>query len=746
MKSRTTVFLIAALAACVAYVVMSRGGLFKSDENPRTQDAQALFSEMPGEPVELAVTSQAGARIKFRLGPTGWRIVEPLATIAIDDRIVSLVDAIVSIECLQRYETADSNAPDATVTGLDSPRWTVTLTDDKQQTYGVEIGQHVPLSGKTRTYVRLAGDKRVCIAAGDLTEPMSRPVSYYRSPKVLEIPADAIMSVRIEGGETYSIQRKLQGEWIIKSGTDNKEQFPADKRETETFLKRLTRIDARQFVDDNPTDLAPYGLAAGGERLKVTVAFVTKNTAAKSRTIAIGVRTGAAGGETVFAKLTDHPTVFTLPASMLDELQPGTLRLRDKAVLPITAEAVTKIELALESGSMTLVKTDDKWSISSPTKAPANQQRVRLILDRLTALRAKGFRREKASEVQFGFDKPRGVIGLFEADSDKPTTLTIGADSPAGAAAFVKSSSANVVAVVGALDVGIFLAPTVRCHDATLWRLGDRTDVSRIALKRADSTVELTGDVEGRWRITKPLDAPADIENVNSILDHLDDLTATRIVSVGAKTRAYYAKGAGAISATFEVRAQDAPTSRPSGRTHAFNMAILDGKVYGWMSDDPLARVGLFSGKLYQQFNAELRRRKVLDFDPESVTGITLTLGSEPMTLTKLDSGWKYPEDPELKIDQDAVTKYLEQIKSLRAIRFVSSDETPDEKFGLEKSKAWLSLELTTNDKKTITVLVSRTGSNETANRYASTTGLRGAFTISAEAAVKMARKIADFK
>ena len=749
MKSRTTVFLIVALTACVAYVAICRRGFFAHPEpKPIPKKRQALFSEPPGKPVELTVVSRAGGKMIFRADGTGWRIVEPIEAAAIDDRIRAIVDTLVSMTCLQHYEPADPNAPDTTVTGLDSPRWTVTLTDDMRRTRGLEIGLPVPLSGKTRTYVRASGDKRICISSGNPAGTMSHPVSYYRSPRVLAIPPDAIMSVRVAGAETYGIYRKVgQDQWRIKPGGDYKDELPADKREIETFLELFARIDAREFVDDKPADLAPYGLNAGSERLTLTIAFLAPGTDnAKTRTLTLGLKTGDAGTGKVFAKLADRQTVFTLPASMVEDLQPSTLKLRDKTVLPITAETAGKIELTLESGSITMAKTAGKWNITAPIPAPANQQRVQLILDRLETLKAMGFHREKASEVKFGFDRPRGTVRLTKTGSEKPITLEIGADSPAGAVAFVRSSSANVVASVGASEVKVFLASPEGYYDPAIWVLPDSTEVKRVALKRPDGAVELTGAPGGRWRVTKPLDAPVDAENVNSILDRLDDLTATRIVSIGAKTRAYYARGARPVSATFAVGAPGTAASRPAGKTHTFNMAIINRKVYGWMTGDPIARVGLFSGRLYKQFSAEVRRREVLTFDPQSIDGITLVSGKSRMVLKRLDSGWKYPDDPALQIDQATVKGYLDRIRGVRAIRFVSHDETPADKFGLDKSKAWLVLELATKDGKTIQISVSRKGSDETANRYASVTGVRGTFTISAETAAGLARKIADFR
>ncbi len=748
MKSKTTVLLIVALIACLAYIVARPSGPANPVGPDHVPESVPLLANPPGQPGAVTITSQSGRKISFSASDAGWRIAEPVATTAIDARINELVAAIVSIKRLQQYELTDSGAPDASVTGLAEPRWKVSISDTAGKSITLEIGQHVPLSGKTRTYVCFSDDKRVCVADGDFTELLSRPVGYYRSPNIMSVPAGAITAIRIEGSATYSLHLEADGRWIISSGTDGKDRFGADGREVKKLLARFAKIDALRFTDDKPADLAPYGLADGQQRLAVTVVSAVEGaTEATSRTLAMGLKTGGGGPEAVYAKLADHPTVFTLRAAMLGDLQPDRLKLRDKAVLPITADAVSGIEITIDSEIMKLAKTGDKWSITEPVKVPGNQQRLALLLSRLASLRAKGFRSEKASEVEFGFKKPRGEIRIFQTGSDKPVTLTIGAESPAGAVAFVQSSSADIVAAVGSEEVAVFLAPLSRYYDSTLWVLPDRTDVSRIALKRPSDSVELTGSSDGKWRMTKPLDAPIDAENVNSILDHLDNLTATRIVSVGAKTRAYYARGARQISATFELRGQDAAATQPAPGARTFRMAILGGKVYGWMENDPLGRVGLFSGKIYRQLAAEVRDRKVIDFDTKSIAGIALATGGKVLVLQKFDSGWKYPGDLELKIDSDAVNGYLDHIKTARALRFVSSNaEVPDEKYGLKKSRAWLALELTTADRKTISILISRKGSDETANRYTSVSGLRGVFTISAETAAGLARKIADFK
>ncbi|MBT3199462.1 MAG: DUF4340 domain-containing protein [Phycisphaerales bacterium] len=742
MKSKTTVVLILALIACIVYAAVRRDGrLTPTPDGPAPEIEGPLLTEKPGTPVAITITDQAGKTLKFQSDAKGWRIIEPLKTGAIDENVAALFNTLAATTCLQRYAPGDPKTPDTSVTGLDKPRWKVTLTDDKQKSFELNIGQYVPLSGKTRTYVRLGDDKQICVAKGDLAETLSRPMGFYRDRRMLTIGADAITSIRIAGAETYRLYRDANDKWIVGSGQDAKKDYPADLTEIKTFLAGFAKIDAQQFVDDAPSDFATYGLTAGSELLSITLAYINQDSGKPvSRTISLGLKTGSGGQNEVYAKLSTSPTVFTLPAELAEKFQPGILKLRDKKILQITEETTSRIELAIDSKSITLAKTGDQWDIIfSPTKSsPANQQRIQLLLNRLAGLKAMGFRSENASAAEFGFEKPRGVIRLFQGERARPVTLTIGSDSPAEAVAFVKSSADNAIASIGASEVDVFLAPVVRYYNPTLWRLTDSGAVTRIAIKRPAGSVGLTKTKDDTWRLEKPIDAPVDTENVNSILDRLDNLTATKIVSVGTKTREYYARGAHPISTTFSTAGDP--------KTRTFTLSILDGKVYGWMTDDPLARVGLFTGSLYTQLAAEVRRRAVLDFDPASITQISLTSGALPLVLTKVADRWNYPQDPDLRIDQTAAAKYLEQIRNLRAIRFVSSDETSHKKFGLEKTDAWLTLELTTKDKKTITLLISRTGSEETANRYASVSGLPGAFTLSAEATVSLVKKLAEFK
>jgi len=570
----------------------------------------------------------------------------------------------------------------------------------------------------------------------------------------MEVRPEAVISVRIAGSEKFSIARKPRGRWSILpdrgDAAAGAREVRADAARVEAFLEAFAGIDAKEFID-NPVDLETYGLAEGSERLKITLETLPADTSEpKGYTIVLGSKTGGAAGRKVFAKLIDpdRTTVFTLPASMLERLQANSLDLRNRAVMPLAADSVRKIELTVESESMTLTKTKDSWRIAAPAPAAAHRQRVALLLERLAGMRATGFRHEKATDVEFGFDEPRGLIRLYHTGADKPATLEIGAESPTGAVVFVRSSATDAIAAVPARDTGPLLASTACYYDPVLWQLPSGARVSRITMKRQDGTFELDGrGAEGTpWRLTKPLEAPADADNVNFILDRLDRLTATRIVSVGVKTRAYYARGQGTISATFAVRPPGEAATQPAGGARTFGLSILEGKIYGWMEDDPLGRVGLFSRGLYGQFSAELRRRRILDFDPKTIDKIVIASGKVRTTLDGTGGVWKYPGDPDLKIDPDKVSDFLADVGTLRALRFVVHEKANLSQYKLDESGAWLVVDLAAKNQRKIRVIVSPRGSDETKNRFATADGVQGVFTVSAESAAKLARKLADFK
>jgi len=756
MNSKTTTFLVVALLACTGYVAIWHGDFFlPPNPDGGTSDQSAVFSEGPGNLVELTVDDlQTGSQVKFQADSGHWRIVKPFRATAIGKRIAKLIEPLTSIRCVQRFAEGGPGAPTSHSAGLDRPRWRVRFIDDRQKTYGLDVGAPVPLSGETRTYVRTQGNKQILVVDANLTAALSRRADYYRSRRVMEIPAEAIMSIHLAGAETFSIVRKPQGKWSILQdsdpGTPAVREVRADAGVVAKFLKAFAAIDAEEFID-NPTDLASYGLSEGSKLLEITLRCVSVGTSdLKEHTVLLGSKAGGATGRKVFARLIapDRTIVFTLPASMLERLQVDSLDLRDKAVMPVAADAVLKIELTVESESMTLTRSNDEWRIIAPVSADANQQRVRLVLDRIAGMHATSFRHEKTTDVEFGFDQPRGVIRLFQAGVGEPPTLEIGAESPTGAVVFVRSSATDAIAAVPARETGPLLAPTACYYDPVLWRLDAGAEVGRIVMKRPDGTFELakTGDKDSPWRLAKPLEARTDNANINNILDRLDNLTATRIVSVGTKTRAYYARGQGATSVTFTVRPVDSPTTRPVEAKHTFGMSILEGKVYGWMEGDPLGRVGLFTRGLYGQFAAELRRRQVVGFDPKTIDGIVITLGKTSTTLRRFGGGWKYPEDADLPIDPGKVATFLADAAAVKALRFVAHDKKDAGSYGLGVSKAWLVVELAAKDDRKIRISVSPRGSDGSKNRYAMADSVEGVFTISAETAAKLARELPDFK
>ena len=90
------------------------------------------------------------------------------------------------------------------VTGLDKPRWTLTLVDDKGATYGLQIGQPRPLEAN-QTYVRAVGGQQVFVVKRDFAEDLRRPLSDYRSKSIVDLRTDQVESVKVAGKEKFEL-------------------------------------------------------------------------------------------------------------------------------------------------------------------------------------------------------------------------------------------------------------------------------------------------------------------------------------------------------------------------------------------------------------------------------------------------------------------------------------------------------------------------------------------------------------
>ena len=92
------------------------------------------------------------------------------------------------------------------------------------------------------------------------------------------------------------------------------------------MTSNLSTLELQRVIDDNPADLAEYGLA----QPRIEVAF---KAGGKEHKLLIGRKTPA--GTDLYAKLGDQPRVFLIPSFVDTSFNKTTFDLRDKTVLKV---------------------------------------------------------------------------------------------------------------------------------------------------------------------------------------------------------------------------------------------------------------------------------------------------------------------------------------------------------------------------------------------------------------------------
>jgi len=176
-------------------------------------------------------------------------------------------------------------------------------------------------------------------------------------PKILAIPADSVKQVEIRhrGEEPVKVQFNGNGKWEITSP----KPMLADSAAVAAVTSAASSLDSERVVDPNVSDLAPYGLAPP----MIEVALTAKD--GKTSKLLIGENTPTSSA--AYAKLEGDPRLFTMPASSKTAFDKQVKDLRDKRLLPLTQEKVSRMEITAQKQTYEFVrKGETEWQIVKP--------------------------------------------------------------------------------------------------------------------------------------------------------------------------------------------------------------------------------------------------------------------------------------------------------------------------------------------------------------------------------------------
>ena len=191
------------------------------------------------------------------------------------------------------------------------------------------------------------------------------------TPAILKIdPSSATQLIIKQKGSDPVTLKKTDGKWQI---TEPK-TYRADQEAVVGVLSTLSALSADRVVEEKTADRKQYGLEEPAAEVDVG-----------PRQLMLGDDTPAGGD--VYAGVTGDPRVFTVSSYTKTSLAKSLNDLRDKSLLTLNPDKVSRVELVKKGQDLEFDRTKDGWQILKPSASPADATAVNDLVRTLTNAR-----------------------------------------------------------------------------------------------------------------------------------------------------------------------------------------------------------------------------------------------------------------------------------------------------------------------------------------------------------------------
>lgn len=333
------------------------------------------------------------------------------------------------------------------------------------------------------------------------------------SPPILTLNQADIKQITLKKNGAEPVTLVKAGKWQI---TEPK-ALSADQDTVSSLLTTLSTLNADRVVENKASDTGQYGFNHPALELDVT------ENNQKTQKLLLGDDTPTSGN--TYAMLAGDPRVFTIAGYNKTSLDKSLDDLRDKRLLTVNSDDVSRVELIKKSQDMEFGRTKDGWQILKPSPLRADGSTV----DSLVSSLANGTMQltgAGTSDSATEFARAAPVATAKVTDNAGTQTLEIRKNKDGDY--YAKSS-----AVDGAYKVDASLGQAVdkNLDDFRNKKLFDFSfdEPNKIELHDNSKTLVLTRSGEQWQSDGKKMDSTA----VEGLVSDLRDLTATKFVTSG---------------------------------------------------------------------------------------------------------------------------------------------------------------------------------------------------------------------
>lgn len=423
---RFTLILLGLNAVAFSVLFFASNSQFKAFNNSNSLTAQISEFTNKIDALQIKGDNLTTPLLLARTN-TQWTLEEPTQWPANSFAVDQIIHALNTLEASVVFSLDEIQQTDQSLSdyGLDEPLLSLSLYKEAE-TLDINIGKSTALGNKL--YLYLPKTKNIYVVGNSSFQDAMFELNTLRKTQIFDLPKFEIDALNIQmrpnGSESQGtlsirIEKNPDGSsWTFESPL----KVEADPTLVSKTIEDLTHYTVEKFIQPDTLDSELLGF--NNPSMKITLQGNKRR-----RTLILGNSITNQNEITAFyAKLENNPSIFTVDASIFNNLIKAQRALREKNFIQIEPDSITTIEIAASSLKMTLQKLEnDEWQAlafnqSSPTNTiKADKELIQQLMDRLQTLRASDFFADAPTQDELNalnFNAPLMEISVFNSDRE----------------------------------------------------------------------------------------------------------------------------------------------------------------------------------------------------------------------------------------------------------------------------------------------------------------------------------------
>ncbi len=482
MKFRGTALMAAVFLGLVLYYFFIDLPA-EQKEITKKEQAEKLLPLEEEKVVELSLAGKGEPITLKREDHHNWKLTLPFSAPGDSTEVEAFISEVAD---LKKTRAVEENPKDLSIYGLGSPFLKIHFKFENKDEETLLIGNESPLGD--HLYFKRENQPTVMMAASSQSD-FEKSIYSFRDKTILNFNTGSIQRIQILR-ENNPLDFKKVGEvWEISGDI----RARGDNDAIMNFLQAIQFSRVREFVDETPDSLEPYGL--NPPKLKLIL-----DNENESQTLYLG---SLKEGKGYFGKTNDSKNIILVDTKLFEVLSQKTVEFLDKTLLEFEENEVLELSLRSENKTTRVVRDkSDSWNLQSPIKTTADLATVNSLLFDLKEAQIKEFIKISMDIPEsFGLDNPQRSFSL-KLKNSKTWTLLLGNHSANGQQVFAQRTGEPTVFSISKEVVDKLFRSLHDLRNKKILRF-ESAEVKKILIQTPEKLFELRKNGP-QWSLEKP--------------------------------------------------------------------------------------------------------------------------------------------------------------------------------------------------------------------------------------------------